>query len=36
MKNYLKVEGFLAYDTYELIEEAKYFEDMNVDGAYHR
>ncbi len=33
MKNYLKVEGFLAYDTYELIEEAKYFEDMNVDGA---
>jgi hypothetical protein len=32
MKDYLKAKRFLADDTYELIEEAKYFEDMNVDG----
>jgi hypothetical protein len=25
MKDYLKVEGYLAYDNYELIEEKKYF-----------
>jgi hypothetical protein len=32
MNDYLKAKGFLANDTYELIEEAKYFEYMNVDG----
>jgi hypothetical protein len=32
MKDYLKTKGFIDDDTYELIEEAKYFENMNVDG----
>ncbi len=27
-----KLKGFLADDTYELIEEAKYYKDVNVDG----
>jgi predicted metalloprotease len=30
MKDYLKVEGSLAY---ELIEELEHFEDLNVDGV---
>jgi hypothetical protein len=29
MKDYLKVEGSLANDNYELIE---YFENLNIDG----
>ncbi len=32
MKDYLKVEEPLANDNYELIEEAKYFEDLNMDS----
>ncbi len=32
MKDYLKAKGFIANDTYGLIEEIKYFENMNVDG----
>ncbi len=32
MKDYLKAKRFIIDDTYELIEEAKYFENMNVDG----
>ncbi len=32
MKDYLKVEGSLTNDNYELIEEAKYFEDLDVHG----
>ncbi len=32
MKDYLKVEEPLTNDNYELIEEAKYFEDLNMDG----
>ncbi len=32
MKDYLKVEGSLADDNYELIEEAKHFEELNVNG----
>jgi hypothetical protein len=32
MKDYLKVEGSLADDNYELIEEEKHFEDPSVDG----
>ncbi len=33
MKDYLKVEGSLADDNYELIEESEHFEDLNVDGV---
>ncbi len=32
MKDYLKFEGSLTNDNYELIEEAKYFEDLDVHG----
>jgi hypothetical protein len=32
MKDYLKVERSLVDDNYELIEEIKYFEDLNVDN----
>ncbi len=32
MKDYLKVEKPLTNDNYELIEEAKYFEDLNMDS----
>ncbi len=32
MKDYLKAKGFIANDTYGLIEEIKHFENMNVDG----
>ncbi len=32
MKDYMKVEKPLTNDNYELIEEAKYFEDLNMDG----
>ncbi len=32
MKDYLKVEEPLINDNYELIEEAKYFEDLNMDN----
>jgi hypothetical protein len=32
MKNYLKVERSLVDDNYELTEEVKYFEDLNVDN----
>jgi hypothetical protein len=35
MKDYLKVEGSLTNDNYELIEEAKYFEDLDVHGDYY-
>jgi len=31
MKNYLKTNGFLVFDNYELIEEEKYFEKLDVD-----
>jgi hypothetical protein len=34
MKDYLKVEGSLTNDNYELIEETKYFEDLDVHGDY--
>ncbi len=30
MKDYLKVEGYLADDNFEFIEKEKYFEDLNV------
>jgi len=30
MKDYLKVEGYLTNDNFELIEKVKYFEDLNV------
>ncbi len=30
MKDYLKVEGYLADDNFELIEKTKDFEDLNV------
>jgi hypothetical protein len=30
MKNYVKVEGYLADDNFEFIEKEKYFEDLNV------
>jgi hypothetical protein len=32
MKDCLKVERSLVDDNYELIEEVKYFEDLNVDN----
>jgi hypothetical protein len=32
MKDYLKIERSLVDDKKELIEKAKYFEDLNVDG----
>ncbi len=32
MKDYLKVERSSVDDNYELIEEIKYFEDLNVDN----
>jgi hypothetical protein len=32
MKDYLKVEESLANDNYELIEEAKHFEELSVNG----
>lgn len=32
MKYYQKVEESLVNDNYKLIEETKYFEDLNVDG----
>jgi hypothetical protein len=32
MKDYLKVEGSLANDNYELIEEVEKFDNMNIDG----
>ncbi len=34
MKDYLKVEGSLTNNNYELIEEAKYFENLDVHGEY--
>jgi hypothetical protein len=34
MKDYLKVEGSLTNDNYELIEEEKYFDDLDVHGDY--
>ncbi len=34
MKDYLKVRGSFVDDNYKLIEETKYFEDLNVDGDY--
>jgi hypothetical protein len=34
MKDNLKVEGSLTNDNYELIEEVKYFEDLDVHGDY--
>ncbi len=35
MEDYLKVRGSFVDDNYKLIEEIKYFEDLNVDGDYH-
>jgi hypothetical protein len=35
MKDYLKVRGSFVNDNYKLIEEIKYFEDLNVGGDYH-
>ncbi len=32
MKNYLKAKGSLVNDNYELIEETKYFENLNMDS----
>jgi hypothetical protein len=32
MKDYLKVKRSLVDDNYELIEEVKYFEDLNVNN----
>ncbi len=32
MKDYLKVERSLVDDNYELLEEVKYFEDLNMDN----
>jgi hypothetical protein len=34
MKDYLKVEGSSTNDNYELIEEAKYFEKLDIHGDY--
>jgi hypothetical protein len=34
MKDYLKVEASLINDNYELLEEAKYFENLDVHGDY--
>jgi hypothetical protein len=34
MKDYLKVEGSLTNDNYEFIEEAQYFEILDVHGDY--
>jgi hypothetical protein len=34
VKDYLKVEGSLTNDNYELIKEAKYFEKLDVHGNY--
>ncbi len=31
MKDYLKANGFLVVDNYELIEEKKYLEKLDVD-----
>ncbi len=31
MKDYLKAKGFSVVDNYELIEEIKYFEKLDVD-----
>jgi hypothetical protein len=31
LKNYLKVEVGLVEDNYELVEEAKYFEELHKD-----
>jgi len=36
MTDYLKVEGHLVYENYELVEEKKYFGDMNVNGDWHK
>jgi len=32
MKDYLKVKGSLVNDNNELIEETKYFENLNMDS----
>jgi hypothetical protein len=32
MKDYLKVKRSLVDDNYELIEEVKFFEDLNVNN----
>jgi hypothetical protein len=32
MKKYLKIERIFADESYKLIEETTYFEDLNVDG----
>ncbi len=32
MTNYMKAKRCLVNDNYKLIEGAKYFEDLNVDG----
>jgi hypothetical protein len=32
MKDYLKAKVCLVNDNYELIEETKYFEDLNMDS----
>jgi hypothetical protein len=36
MTDYLKVEGHLVYENYEMVEEKKYFGDMNVNGDWHK